>query len=372
MYAQGFFSKLKQENAKKESTKEEKKEATPLDIARQDSANPFLDTKEIVKDSKGISGIYYSNKVIKTNFAGVGGYTFAKKFLVNYIEKEKGAEIQIKTQHSYEATDLNKLVRTAIFYLDDYDLTMSKKSNIICSFSQDSYNSSYNYTCYHKQTDLQGNEIEPKPYDDHWKNAYFFEVEPGIIFIGEIRSNYKPEELKDKKKYITIVVLYKKEKATEAAKYFNNEAAWNKGLEILNVYNNAEKQKKSDEFVMPQPSTKFKNAPSTEELNKAGQNFLNKYQGGDKLDYIYPFSEWTNIYKPIGNQKLNTLVGRELKAVLVATKNGECRVNLVTVRQDNIYLTGTFNENYGTNPLYIPASSVVNTIECNKARMYKK
>jgi len=184
-------------------------------------------------------------------------------------------------------------------------------------------------------------------------------------------DDFKPKNLERSKKYNILNVLYRADKAVQAAKYKTNDAAWDKLIAVNKKIENAEKAKTTAAFEMPLPKKGFKNAPSEIELNKAAQNFLSKYQSEDKLDYVYSSSEWANIYKPIGALAQNTLIGRELNIVIVSTHNGECNVVFATATQDNIYTTGKFTENYTGQLLYVPASSGVNTIECSKARKYK-
>lgn len=372
---QSGWNKLLSGNKKKEEPKkEEKKILSPAELASADSAHPFLNDKEITKDSRGVSGIYYSLQPILVYKLQGGGTAWVKKFLINYVEGPKRHDIFINTQFAYETTDGSKFVKRANFWMNDYEIKIEKNGGFIATWEDDNVdNSKYEFYTHMESKDLQGNSIFGNDYLEDFNGA-LVEAEPGIFFIGNILADdTKPANLERNKKYKVLVVMARADKIQEATtKYASNAAVWEKLAEVMKRYDAALKVQTTNATTMPAPKTGFKDAPSTTTLNKAAQAFLDKYQGGDKLDYVYASSDWTKVYKSIGPLMQNTLVARELKAVLVATRNGECRVDFVSVRQDNTYVTGALTENFGSNALYIPASSVVNTIDCAKARQYKK
>jgi hypothetical protein len=173
-----------------------------------------------------------------------------------------------------------------------------------------------------------------------------------------------------------LVVLYKKEKATEAAKYIaSNEAAWDKLAELAKKYHGITGNISALSDELPIPVTGFKDAPTAAALNAAAQNLLETSPSitDSKFDYVYTTTEWQNIYKTVGASALNTLVGRECNATLVVTtKAGGCGTHNLRVVQGNTYTTGTFTENYGTNKLTIPRANSKKDIDCSAAKKYKK
>jgi hypothetical protein len=64
-----------------------------LEEAASDSSSTFLDSKEVLKDARGMNGIYYSTTPISAGTMGNNPMTNKpfekqiKKFLVNYDEK---------------------------------------------------------------------------------------------------------------------------------------------------------------------------------------------------------------------------------------------------------------------------------------------
>jgi len=371
-YSQGFLDKFKKSSKpKEEPKKEETKELTPTDIANLDSASTFLDSKEIIKDSRGVSGIYYSK--IPVHIYKGSGQTWVKKFLINYVKTDKLHDIFINTQYAYETTDVSKFAKKARFWMTDYEINIEKLGGFIATWEDDNVeNNKYKFYTHMEEKDLQGNSIFGKDYLTSWTGA-IIEAEPGIFFIGEIfADDTKSPKIERNKKYKVMNVLYRADKVAESAKYNTNDAVWDKLAEVMKKMNNAEKAKTSNSFEMLAPVTGFKNAPTKVDLTTAAQKFISSYQSSYKFEYAYAVSEWKNIYELIGENKQNTLVARSLKAAVISTKDGECGVAYVVMKQKNTFTTGSFTENFGTNPLVGKDASVVNTIDCVKANTYKK
>jgi hypothetical protein len=61
-----------------------------------------------------------------------------------------------------------------------------------------------------------------------------------------------------------------------------------------------------------------------------------------------------------------------MEAALVTTKDGECRVTYIEILQDNTYATGSLAENFNGNAIRATGASNVATVECAKARKFKK
>jgi hypothetical protein len=240
--AQGLLNKIvKKKHAEPQKTEEKK--IGPNELAAIDSADTFLDSREIKKDSRGLSGIYYSSIPVKV-FKDLDGVIWAKKFLINYEEGSNRHDIWINTRLAFETTDRTKFAERANFYLDEGGLGKLEKSGVVFTFNGDNGNNRYQYNTHNDTKDLQGNTIFGEDYLNHWGSAEIIEVEPGIIFIGEInitsldpREKTHKEYLERQRKFEVLVVLYKKEKATEAAKYIaSNEVAWDKLAELAKKY----------------------------------------------------------------------------------------------------------------------------------------
>jgi hypothetical protein len=372
--AQGILGKLKDATKSKEKEKpakeEVKKELTPSEMATLDSANTFLNNLEVNKDSRGVSGIYYSLKPVQVyhDYTPVG---WVKKFLINYEEGQQH-NLYIATQY-YKNANASMSVPRAKFMLYEWEMKIEKAAGLIYTSNRNDNDGTSLYKYYTRRSDKDemGNLLVGEEYLTNWSKT-IVEVEPGIFFIGEMYiDDFKPKNLERSKKCKILTVLYRADKATEAAKYNTNDAAWDKLIEVNKKIEKADKSQTTEATEMPAPKTDFKNAPTAIALKNAAQNFLSIYQSEDKLDYVYTTSEWSNIYKPTGTLAQNTLVGRELNVVIVSTHNGECNVVFASMTQDNTYTTGAFTENYSGQALYVPASSGVITIECSKARKYK-
>jgi hypothetical protein len=379
--AQGLLNKIvKKKQAEPQKTEEKK--IGPNELAAIDSADTFLDSREIKKDSRGLSGIYYSSIPVKV-FKDLDGVIWAKKFLINYEEGSNRHDIWINTRLAFETTDRTKFAERANFYLDEGGLGKLEKSGVVFTFNRDNGNNRYQYNTHNDTKDLQGNTIFGEDYLNHWGSAEIIEVEPGIIFIGRInitsldpREKTHKEYLERQRKFEVLVVLYKKEKATEAAKYIaSNEVAWDKLAELAKKYHGITGNTSALSDELPIPVTGFKDAPTAAALNVVAQNLLETSPSitDSKFDYVYTTTEWQNIYKTVGASALNTLVGRECKATLVVTtKAGGCGTHNLRVFQENTYTTGTFTENYGTNKLTIPRANSRKDIDCSAAKKYKK
>ncbi len=380
-YGQSTLDKFLSKKAKKEAKetpKVEEKIPTPVELAAVDSASTFLNDKEIKKDSRGLSGIYYSNIPIRASMFLGGDKKFVKKFLVNYNEDEKLYNtIHINTQYGYETTDKNKWVRTAKFASGSSpasaNITTALKAGYVWLNAADTDNGDYEYLTHNSTTDLQGNTIPAADYFTSWRSSdEILEVEPGILLIGDFWHGNEPRNnIAYKKKYSVIVVLYKAEKA-QAAAIYTNEVCWDKVVEFQQKFDGTYKKASSDKFEMRKPVMGFKDEPKAIDVTNAAKAFNASYQPSYKFEYAYVVSEWKNVYEQLGVNKQNTLVARVLEAAVIATKNGECGVTYVKIKQQNTFTTGSLSENFGANVLVARDASVVNTVDCVKANKYKK
>ena len=347
-------------------------------LASIDSASTFLNSKEVLKDSRGLSGIYYSRiPVLLSPLDGDAKFN-AKKFLVNYVERpDTSNTIEIRSQYAYETSNREKFVPKAVFYSGSVpasvNVAVGLRAGHVWMNDIESSSDKYQYYTHTSEMDLQGDLYmgeDKLTYLTHQDEI--LEVEPGILLIGDFFIENAPNRNLDyNKTYRVILVLYKAEKAVEAQKY-TNAYCWEKIAEFHKKWERAYKERESARFEMLAPKENFKDAPSKEALIKAAKSFISVYQSGDTFDYIYPVSAWTNTYEMLGSRQQNTLVARTMEAALVTTKGGECRVTYIEISQDNTFTTGSLSENFAGNPIQATGASNVATVECAKARKFKK
>ncbi len=347
-------------------------------LAKLDSASTFLNSKEILKDSRGLSGIYYSRLPLQLSPLDGDSKFYAKKFLVNYIEKpDTNNTIELRSQYAYETTNREKFVPKALFYSGSdpasENVSIAIRAGYVWLNDTESSSDKYQYYTHTSETDLQGelhmgeDELTYFTYQDE-----ILEVEPGILLIGDFFTENAPNRNLDYNKiYRVILVLYKAEKAAEAMKY-TNAYCWDKIIEFQKKWLKKYKEKESGGFKMLAPVENFKDAPSKDALVKAAKSFISVYQSGDTYDYVYPVSAWTNTYELLGSKQQNTLVARTMEAALITTKDGECRVTYIEIRQENTFATGSLAENFTGNEIKAVGASNIATVECTKARKYKK
>jgi len=347
------------------------------DEAAKDSASTFLDSKEILKDPRGLSGIYYSTTPVYANTQGDKG-KIVKKFLVNYEVTEKGNEkLNMFTQHAYETSNQARWVKPAYFGAEAYAPLkgVNTAHKLGYTFLNDaSYdNKNYQYITHKSKQDLQGNSVPDGDYLAGWDNKDVLEVEPGILLIGDIgvNKNYTEKEIANNKKFKEVVVLYKKEKATQAAKY-TREICWDKLVEFFRKYEKASNEAYNNTIEMAQPKSGIKDEPKNSDLVAAVKAKMTKENWKEELTYVYIASEWKNHFKLIGLTQANTLINRTMRVQCVFTKNGVCRVGIVEIQQDNIFNTGSVVENFGSNPLVAQGNGPVTDMGCDKASQYKK
>lgn len=329
--AQGFLKKLNDKaNAgnKKEETKkvEDKKILSPQEIAAADSANTFLDSKEILKDSRGMSGIYYANTLIDLDFDLPNNSLptpFAKKFLVNYDESTPNHVLSINTQYAYETTDRTKFVKRAEYFMTSYGQSIVKKSGVFWTGEYNNMaNSYYSYATHSSTKDLQGNLIFDK---DEWVsfNGTILEAEPGILLIGSIvQPDYK-KEINYSKKFKVLVVLYKADKA-EAAKKYINDYAWDKVAEL------AYKSDNVDASTGSLPAEYFKDAKLNAEALAFAKASAAKNHPNEQVQYIYIGAKDWNI---IRNKSTGIIIKRTMSFVVVVKIGAKCAYEYGSIEQ---------------------------------------
>ncbi len=228
--------------------------------AAKDSASNFLDGKEILKDSRNLSGIYYSKTPIYAATEGDKAKVL-KKFLVNYKETPSSDNrIDIYNQYSYETDNNAKYVVPATFVsgtLPPSDGIMT--SNAVGSLFLGSSNyeaRKYVYLSNGYKKDLQNNVIPDGESSASWHNS-FVEIESGIILIGNVyvysdNGQINKEKFDISRKYHELTVLYKPGKEALAAKY-TREYCWDQLVIYWKKFGEAS-EKAGYRFTLASPS----------------------------------------------------------------------------------------------------------------------
>ena len=354
-----------------------------LEEAVSDSSSTFLNSKEVLKDSRGLSGIYYSKTAISAGTMGDNPMTnkpyekMIKKFLVNYDEKT--FSVSLNTQYAYETSNNTKWVKAAVWASGStppkLTVDIGIKAGGLYLGAKNYDNRKYEYAKgYHAKKDLQGNYIQGDALNSDFNSADFLEIEPGIIIIGDfqIGKDGESNSLELNKKFREVVVLYKAEKAAVAAQY-TREYAWTKIDEYWKKYSIASKEIEAGKTELAKPfDGKVKDEPINADLRKAVEMRMNAYKWGETLEYVYIISDWKYEYKQLGALGLNTLMSRNLQVQVVTKKGDRCRATTMILTQDNVYTTGSVEENFKGQPIKDLANGQTNDIDCKRAYIYKK
>jgi hypothetical protein len=330
LQAQGLLKKL--QDASKPKTKQveapkEEKVLTPAEIAAIDSASNFLDSQEILKDSRGLSGIYYATFPIRLTFdLSSVPTTYAKKFLINYdesLQKTKFPTLYINSQYAYEATDREKLVRRATFWLDGYWKNVLEKKGVFATSEADNVdNHKYEYVTHSETTDLQGNSIFGKDWLTNFDGT-IYEAEPGIfIIVGEYQNE---KDIAKAKKIQILPILYKAEKVAAAAKY-TNDVAWDKIAEL-----NAKIDAAGNATTATLPAQTFKDPAIKTETLAFAKAEAAKSHPNEQVQYTYIAGNDWNI---IRNKNTGAIIKRTLRIIVVVKIGEQCAFENASISQN--------------------------------------
>lgn len=157
---------------------------------KKDLELTLLDSKPINKDSRNISGIYFSKTPIRVRQAGSGKFNFAKKFLVNYEEGEK-QEIEFATRYYFENRKdiLHFIYAPAPGTPDYFPVTTSKKTGHLHlgGLSDKKYggSASNNYAAPSTYLSFSGPDGNYRTDESMSFNfSHLLEFEEGVIFVG--------------------------------------------------------------------------------------------------------------------------------------------------------------------------------------------
>ncbi len=328
-------------------------------IALKDSANTFLDGKEIMKDSRGMSGIYYSTFPIKLEFSLPNKEIpepYAKKFLINYDERPAKPVLTINSQYAYETTDRTKFVKCATFWIDDYWKNVLDQKGVFATSASDNVdNDNYEYFTHTETQDLQGNSLLGPDRLTNFEGTVY-EAEPGILLIVGEMQNTKSfmKDLDYAKKFGVIAILYKAEKA-EAVKKYINDVAWDKVKELSIKIEAAGYATKETLPVEALKDAKIK----TESLNFAKSDAA-KNHPKEAVQYTYIASNEWNI---IRDKNSGAILKRSLRIIVVVKIGENCAYENASIYQNYD------GSNYGVSN-WVPAGAPV-YIDCKNLNLYK-
>jgi hypothetical protein len=120
---------------------------------------------------------------------------------------------------------------------------------------------------------------------------------------------------------------------------------------------------------MPEKVTGFKDEPSNADLLKAAQARAKQYGWKETVTAVYPTASWTNKYKLLGINQLNTLVSRQMEInVIMKTPKGECAIETMLIEQENVFTTGSTEEKFAGKPVYASGNGSLTPIDCSKTK----
>lgn len=328
-------------------------------IALKDSANTFLDGKEIMKDSRGMSGIYYSTFPIKLEFSLPNKEIpepYAKKFLINYDERPAKPVLTINSQYAYETTDRTKFVKCATFWIDDYWKNVLDQKGVFATSASDNVdNDNYEYFTHTETQDLQGNSLLGPDRLTNFEGTVY-EAEPGILLIVGEMQNTKSfmKDLDYAKKFGVIAILYKAEKA-EAVKKYTNDVAWDKVKEL---------SIKIDAAGYATKETLPLEAMKDEKIKQESFNFAKSDAAinhpKEAVQYTYIASNEWNI---IRDKNSGAILKRSLRIIVVVKIGENCVYENASIYQNYD------GSNYGVSN-WVPAGAPV-YIDCKNLNLYK-
>ncbi len=328
-------------------------------IATADSLSTVLDQQEILKDSRGMSGIYYSTFPIKLEFSLPNKEIpepYAKKFLVNYNEKPAKPELTINSQYAYEATDRTKFVKRAIFWVDDYWKMVLNKKGVFATNGYDNVdNDNYEYFTHTETTDLQGNSLLGEDRLTSFEGTVY-EAEPGILLIvGEGQNNLSfMKDIDYAKKFGVIAILYKAEKAEQVKKY-TNDYCWDV-IKELNAKIDAAGYATNETL----PVEALKDPKIKDESFKFAKEDAAKNHPKEQVQYTYIASKEWNI---IRDKQSGVIVKRSLRIIVVVKMGENCAYENASIYQN--YDGSSYGPSY-----WVPAGAPV-YIDCKQLNTYK-
>lgn len=373
-YSQGFLDKVAAKldgsgGGKSKGNTQEK------DLEKEVN-NKTLEGQYIQRDSRNLSGVYYTNSVIRVGKDN--RYNYAKKVLINLFEAGNTVEITISTRFHHEGrTDLEKLVYTTKPGTPDYfPITNSKK---LGHYLLDGIKGDANSISLAFETNAldfskaAGSEVTETSWT--FRHPEVLELEPGIVVIANLDDAINantPAKVKVLEEKGSFVLFYKKEKE-EVANKMTNAQVWTKIKTFYDKYMEMYRKADDERSNLPKPVTAFKDQPSNTDLVAATKKRMQEmpYYNGRELVYVYPVTAWENKFEYVGVLG-KTLTYRQMQIIAVFKKGDKCEYARMLIRQDNSYRGGTSVEAWGGNQVFCSGDQQLEDVSCNKAMAHKK
>jgi hypothetical protein len=342
--------------------------------AAEDSTATDLDSRTFTKDKYGISGIYYSQKPIvlvePREMFNEKRQTY-KKFLLQFDEKTLG--VDFITRHV--SKDAYQKFR---YYMGDVDVNKKyADANMFVGMEASSNEAGFRYA----YTDMRylsesGGDAEATEYNLQNFAGNLTMLEPGVLVIHtsvflttSVKSCGGPkfDPYYDAQ---TFNLIYQKGK--DISKWTPAKIK-EKLFELYLAKCNFNLTGKMASNELPEKIATFKDEPTNADLLAAANARAKQYGYKETITYVYPTAAWTNQYELIGITSANTLTHRLMEiAVVMKSPNGACSVERMTIRQDNIFATGSLNENFKGQKVAAIANGDMKVLDCAKANKYKK
>jgi hypothetical protein len=212
-------------------------------------------------------------------------------------------------------------------------------------------NRKYEYTTHSESKDLQGNSIYGKDWQTNF-DGVIYEAEPGILLLTGDFQNFT--DFEKAKKYGVVVVLYKAEKATQAAKY-TNDVAWDKVKELSQKIEAA-----GNVTTATLPTETFKDAQITSETTTFAKQEAAKNHPNEQVQYTYIAGNDWNIVR---DKTSGAIVKRTLRIIVVVKIGTQCAF-------ENASITQTYDgSNYGRSVWGGTGAPVY--FDCKQLNLYK-
>lgn len=328
-------------------------------MAAADSTSTFLNDKEILKDSRGMSGIYYSTTPILLTFDLPNKSMptpYAKKFLINYDEKPANPVLSINSQYAYETTDRTKFVKKATFWVDDYWKNVLEKKGVFATSASDNVdNDNYEFYTHTETHDLQGNSLLGPDRLTNFEGTVY-EAEPGILLIvGEMQNTLSfMKDLNYAKRFGVVAILYKAEKAEQVKKY-SNDVAWDKIKELNDKIEGAGYATKES-----LPGEGMKDAKIKAESFAFAKADAAKNHPKEAVQYTYIAAKEWNI---IRDKNSGAILKRSLRIIVVVKIGEQCAFENASIYQNYD------GASYGPSN-WVPAGAPV-YFDCKTLNQYK-
>jgi hypothetical protein len=335
---------------------------------QKDIDNTKIDGTDYVKDKAGINGIYIAQKPI-----GVLVDNKLDKTIQKFVIETSPDGQRIKLSHNaigdrYKPFEYGQMYEHSEVYQEVYKKLAAQ--GVFFSFQAITVARDSRYT--------DSIQYEGKPAKNGVSLQFLSLLEPGVFVYHMLvspkngvttcdgGSKIAGEEEPNQWNYITFNLLVKKGK--DASKW-TNEAIVKELKRQSDMHCAMQLGGYAANAKMPEKVTGFKDEPANAALLKAAQGRAKEFGWKETVTSVYPTSEWANEYKLLGINQLNTLIARKMEInVIMKTPSGECAIETMVIRQDNIFTTGSTDEKFTGKPVYGYANGNLTPIDCAKTK----